>query len=78
MITQAQIDAQAEAWRAGRPLYGAYVLFHDADAEPLGVENVIDFDDRESVFFMVDAEGSRWFIPFASIRWVEVTPMEAL
>jgi hypothetical protein len=67
-----------QAWRAGRPLYGVYVLFHDTDAEPLGVENIIDFDDRESVFFMVDAEGNRWFLPLASIRWVEITPMEAL
>lgn len=61
-----------------RKIYGAYVLFNDADAEPLGVENVVDFDDRTNVFFMVDAKGNRWFIPFASIRWVEITPMEAL
>jgi len=59
-------------------LYDAYVLFHDADAEPLGVENVVDFQDRESVFFMVDAAGNRWFIPLTSVRWIEVTPMEAL
>ena len=59
-------------------LYGAYVLFHDTDAEPLGVEKIIDFEDRAEVFFMVDAEGNRWFIPWASVRWVEVTPMEAL
>jgi len=60
-----------------RKLYGVYVLFHDADAEPLGVENVIDFEDRANVFFMVDAAGNRWFIPLASVRWIEVTPREA-
>ena len=61
-----------------RKLYGAYVLFHDADSEPLGVEKIIDFEDRANVFFMVDAEGNRWFIPLASVRWVEITPMGAL
>ena len=76
MITQAQVDAQAEEWRGrGRTLYGVYVLFHDADAEPLGIENVVDFEDRESVFFAVDAEGNRWFIPLTSVLWIEVTPM---
>lgn len=67
-----------QAWRAGRPFYGVYVLFNDPDAEPLGVEGVVDFDDRESVFFMVDGEGRRWFIPHDSYRWIEVAPMEAL
>lgn len=59
-------------------MYGVYVLFHDTDAEPLGVENAVDFEDRDAVFFIVDAEGSRWFIPLATVRWIEVTPMEAL
>jgi hypothetical protein len=59
-------------------LYGVYILFTDADAEPLGVEDVIDFEDRAAVFFMVDAEGNRWFIPLTSVRWIEVTPMEGL
>ena len=57
-----------------RTLYGVYVLFHDADAEPLAVENVIDFN-ADATFFMVDAEGNRWFIPLTSVRWIEVTPM---
>ena len=61
-----------------RKLYGVYVLFHDDDAEPLGVENVIDFEDRANVFFMVDASGNRWFIPHEAYRWIEVAPMEAL
>lgn len=69
---------QVEWARRNRPLYGAYVLFHDPDAEPLGIENIVDFDDRVNVLFMVDAEGNRWFLPFASIRWIEVTPMEVL
>lgn len=59
-------------------LYGVYVLFNDADAEPLGIENVIDFEAQAEVFFLVDAEGRRWFLPHRSYRWVEITPMEAL
>ena len=62
--------------RSTRKLYNVYVLFHDDDAEPLGVENVLDFEDRSNVFFMVDASGNRWFIPHEAYRWIEVTPME--
>ena len=58
-------------------LYGVYVMFSD-DTDPLGVENVLDFEDRAAVFFMVDAEGNRWFLPLDKIRWIEVTPMEDL
>ena len=57
-------------------MYGVYVLFSDPDAEPLGVENAVDFESCESgVFFIVDAEGNRWYIPLTSVRWIEVTPM---
>jgi hypothetical protein len=61
-----------------RNLFGVYVLFNDADVEPLGVENVLDFENLGTAFFVVDAAGNRWFIPLTSVRWIEVTPMEAL
>ena len=56
--------------------YNVYVLFNDPDAEPLGVEEVIDFQNLDVAFFMIDIEGRRWFLPLTTIRWVEVTPME--
>ena len=56
--------------------YNVYVLFNDPDAEPLGVENVLDFQNLDVAFFMIDIEGRRWFLPLTTIRWVEVTPME--
>ena len=56
--------------------YNVYVLFNDPDAEPLGVEEVIDFQNLDVAFFMIDIEGRRWFLPLTTIRWVEVAPME--
>lgn len=70
-------DVDWFAERMKRKLYGVYVMFSD-DTEPLGVENVLDFEDRAAVFFMVDADGNRWFLPLDKIRWIEVTPMSEL
>jgi len=55
--------------------YNVYVLFNDPDAEPLGVEDVLDFQNTDGAFFLIDIEGRRWFLPLSTIRWVEVAPM---
>jgi hypothetical protein len=56
-------------------IFGVHVLFNDTDAEPLDVENVVDWEDTNTCLWFVDASGNRWYVPHTSMRWAEITPM---